>query len=102
LQVVKQRPGSRLADGQPQIGRLAANLVLDSIKISDALQRFGCGGRGVDSMDIVELAPCVCPAGNLIDGATAVQMMEPCIGVGLQAALEMLQMLPWMFALTIF
>jgi hypothetical protein len=57
LKIVKQRPGSCLADGQPEIGGLAADLVLDSIKISDALQRFGRGGRGMDSMDLVELAP---------------------------------------------
>ncbi len=42
------------------------------------------------------------PAGNFINRAIAVQMMEPCIGVGLQATLEVLQMLPWMFALAVF
>ena len=52
-------------------------------------------------MDLVELAPCMRPASDLIDGAIAVQMMEPCIGVCLQAALEVLQMLPRMFALAI-
>jgi hypothetical protein len=33
----------------------------------------------VDSVDLVELAPCMRPASNLIDGAIAVQMMEPCV-----------------------
>ena len=53
-------------------------------------------------MDLVKLAACVRPAGNFIDPAIAVEMMEPCIGVRLQAALEVLQMLPWMRALAIF
>src|ERR1700678_2416029 len=41
-------------------------------------------------------------AGDLIDVTIAVQMMEPGIGVGLKAALEVLQMSPWMLALAIF
>src|ERR1019366_6201985 len=53
-------------------------------------------------MDLVELATSVSPARDLINGAIAVQMMEPCIGVRLQAALEVLQMLPRMLALAIF
>src|SRR5271163_3361145 len=52
-------------------------------------------------MDLVKLAACMRPAGNFINGAIAVQMMEPCIGVRLQAALEVLQMLSWMFSLAI-
>src|SRR5271168_3316663 len=52
-------------------------------------------------MDLVKLATCMCPAGNFIDVAIAVQMMEPCISVRLKAALEALQMLPWMLALAI-
>jgi hypothetical protein len=41
-------------------------------------------------------------AGNFINSASAIEMMEPRIGVRLQAALEVLQMLPWMLALAIF
>src|SRR5580692_8908582 len=52
-------------------------------------------------MDLMKLAASVCPAGDFINGAFAVQMMEPCIGVCLQATLERLQMLPWMVALAI-
>jgi len=52
-------------------------------------------------MDLMELAPCVCPAGDFIDGAIAVQVMEPGISVSLKAALEVLQMSPWMLALAI-
>ena len=53
-------------------------------------------------MDLVELASRVRPAGDFIDVAIAVQMMEPGIGVCLKATLEVLQMLPWMLALAIF
>ena len=56
----------------------------------------------MNDVDLVKLASSMCPAGDLIDGATAVQMVKPTIGVRLQAALEVLQMLPWMFALAIF
>src|SRR5271170_7620402 len=52
-------------------------------------------------MDLVKLAASVSPAGNFINGAIAVEMMEPCIGVRLQTALEVLQMLSWMLALAI-
>ena len=50
-------------------------------------------------MDLVELAARMRPAGNFVNGAIAVQVMEPCIGVRLKAALELLQMLAWMLAL---
>jgi hypothetical protein len=43
----------------------------------------------------------MCPAGNFIDPAIAIEMMEPCIGVRLQAALEVLQMLSRMLALAV-
>ena len=99
--VVHQWPSPRLTETQPQIGGLAANLVFDGIESADPGQCLGRCRRCVDNMDLVELAASVCPAGNFIDRAIAVEMMEPGIGVGLQAALEVLQMLPWMLALAI-
>ena len=42
------------------------------------------------------------PAGNFIDGAIAVQMVEPRVSVCLKTALEVLQMLPRVLALAIF
>src|ERR1017187_7547506 len=53
-------------------------------------------------MDLVELTACMRPTRYFINGAIAVQMMEPGIGVRLKAALEVLQMLPRMLALAIF
>src|SRR5712675_2251271 len=55
----------------------------------------------MDHMDLVELAPCMGPASRLIY-MVAVQMMKAGIGVCLQSTLEVLQVMPWMFALAIF
>src|SRR5450755_2886055 len=52
-------------------------------------------------MDLVKLAACMRPARDFINSALAIQMMEPGIGVCLQTALEVLQMLPWTLALAI-
>ncbi len=41
------------------------------------------------------------PTGDFINGAIAIQMMKPCIGVSLKATPEVLQMLPRVVALTI-
>src|SRR5579863_3401683 len=52
-------------------------------------------------MDVVELAPGMCPAGRLIY-MVAVEMMEARIGVSLQGAVEVLQMLSRMFSSAVF
>ena len=52
-------------------------------------------------MDLVELAPGMGPAGRLVY-MVAVQMMKSGIGIGLQGAGEVLQMLARMFTLAIF
>jgi hypothetical protein len=100
-QVVEQRRGPRLTDGESQIGRLAADLIFDPVERTQSWPVTPWFWRGVDGVDLVELAPCVCPAGDLIDGAIAVQMMEAGVGVCLKAALGVLQMSPWMLALAI-
>jgi len=41
------------------------------------------------------------PARNFIDGAIAIKMMKAGVGIGLQRALEVRQMEPWMFSLAI-
>src|SRR5208282_3585920 len=90
-QVIKQRLCSSLPDTQPQINGLAAHLILDSVESADPGQSLGCCGRCVNDMDLVKLASCMRPAGDFINGAIAVQMVETCVGVRLQAALEVLQ-----------
>src|ERR1700728_2787695 len=53
------------------------------------------------SVDVVELAAGMSPAGRLANPASVIQMMEAGIGVGLQRAREVLQMFPGVFALTV-
>src|ERR1700728_439820 len=52
-------------------------------------------------MDVVELAPCMSPAGGFHDPAAFVEMMESSIGIGLQNTGEEAQMLLGMFSLAI-
>jgi hypothetical protein len=54
----------------------------------------------MDDMDFMKLAPCMGPAGGLIYMVT-VQVMKARVGVGLESAREVLQMLAGMFALAI-
>ena len=53
------------------------------------------------NMDLVELAPGVRPTRDLIDRTMLVEMMKACIGISLQGALEVLQMLLRMLAFSI-
>ena len=52
-------------------------------------------------MDVVELAPGMCPAGCFIY-MVAIQMMKARIGIGLQGSGEVLQMLSRMFSSAVF
>jgi hypothetical protein len=65
-QLVQQGPGSRLADAEPEIGGLAAYLFFDGIESADPGQCFGRSRRRVHHVNLVELAPCMGPAGCLI------------------------------------
>lgn len=53
-------------------------------------------------MDVVEPTPGAGPARDFVDGAVPVKTMEAGIRVGLQRALEILQMPPRMFTLAVF
>jgi len=59
------------------------HLFFESVESTDPSQSFGCCRRCVDDMNLVELAACVSPAGDFIDGAIAIQMVESCVGVRL-------------------
>ena len=50
---------------------------------------------------IVELAPHVRPAGGLLDAPIFIELIEACVGIGLQRALKLLQMPLGMFAFAI-
>jgi hypothetical protein len=52
-------------------------------------------------MDVVELAPRVCPTRDFIDPAIAVQVVQTGIGVGLQCSREIVQMPKRIFSLAI-
>src|ERR1019366_5996841 len=102
MQLFNKRLGAGLTNLTSQLGRFAADLFLDCVKRADPCERLGGDGRCVHCMDVVELASGVGPAGNFIDGAVAVEMMKAGIRIGLQSALEVLQVLPRMLALAIF
>src|SRR5215472_1541358 len=89
----EQRLGSGLPDSQPRIHRLTADLVFDGIQSTDPGQGFGCGGRGVHDMDLVELAPGVRPTSSFIN-ILAIKMVETSEGVRLESAPELRQVLP--------
>ena len=55
----------------------------------------------MNGVNVVKLAPCVRPAGNFVNRAAFVKVMKSSIGIGLERALEVLQMLPRMLALAI-
>src|ERR1700684_1756218 len=73
---VQEWPGASLAYRAAQLRRLAANLFLDSVQCSDARHRLGRRGRSMSQVDVIELAPGVGPARDLIDGTVAIEMME--------------------------
>src|ERR1035438_3666385 len=62
---------------------------------------FGGDRRGVDHVNVVKLTPGMGPARHFINSAVFIEMMKAGVGVGLQGALEVLQMEPWMFAFAI-
>ena len=65
LQLVQQRAGALLANGEPPVRRLATDRLLDREQFGDALERIFGDRRGGRLMDVVELAPRVAPAGDL-------------------------------------
>ena len=99
LRIVQQRRGLRLADPQSMVRRLAVDPLLDGVELADPFQRLArqrrCAACGVD---VVELAPDVCPAGGLHDQATLIQSAEPGIAVGLQHAAKPRQVRPRVLA----
>src|ERR1035437_1229250 len=52
-------------------------------------------------VDLVKLAPGMCPTGGFVDLAAFVEMMKSGVGIGLQCALVVLQVLPGMLALAV-
>ncbi len=101
VQLVDQWLGTRLTNLASKLGKLAANLFLNGIERSDPGQSFACCGRGMDGVDLIQLAAGMGPAGHLIDALIAIEMVEACIRVSLQRTSEVLQMMARMLALAI-
>src|SRR6266849_6231973 len=91
MQVREQRSCSGLTDGLADFSRAAPDLGFDGVECGDALDGFGCGGRSMCDMDLVELAPRVRPARHFDDGSIFIEMLEACVGVGLERPLVELQ-----------
>src|SRR3546814_11236432 len=56
MQLVDDRPGSRLADGKALFGHVAIDLALDAVEQSDPVQRFGGDRRAIALAASVEEA----------------------------------------------
>lgn len=84
--------------GASLIRRLAADRAFDGVELCDAVERALGDRRAIGLMDVVELAPRMCPAGGLADVAAAIEVVEAGISVGLQRALESLQVSSRMLA----
>src|SRR5207302_9127949 len=93
--------GPGLADAQTKICWLAAYLLFDRIQGADPREGLRCCRGSMNDMDVVKLAPCMCPARGFVD-VFAVEMMKTGVGVGLQSALEGLQVDPRVLALAVF
>jgi hypothetical protein len=75
-QILKQRLGASLTNIAAKLGGLSADFFFDSVKSADAGECLCRNGRSVSHVDVMELAPCVSPAGHFIDRAIAVEMMK--------------------------
>ncbi len=101
MQIIHQRSRSCLADLTTQGSRLATNLTFNIVKLSDRWIDSSAMTEPWATMDLVELAPCMSPAGGFNDPAAFVEMMESNIGIGLQNTGEEAQMLLGMFSFAI-
>lgn len=79
--------------------RLSADFRLDGIQAANTAQRFFRDRRSRRFLDVMELAPCVRPAGSQNDVALAVSCSN--IAIDMQHALEVLEMGQWTLGLTI-
>nr|WP_263975210.1 hypothetical protein [Leptolyngbya sp. 7M] len=91
MQVGHHRRRARLAGGEARLGRLAVDLRLEGEQRRHALDRLARERAAVRQHLVVEVAPCMRPAGRLDHPAALVQRVEPGIRVGLEDAAERAQ-----------
>src|SRR5690606_7231249 len=86
FKVVEDRGGGGLAERDAALGRGAAGPLLDGIEAGDAPDCLLGDRRCLSAMDVDELAAHVGHAGDLADGAGAVEVVEAGIAVGMHEA----------------
>ena len=90
-----------MAHGTAFVRRLTANLFFYSIQRPDPLQRFSRHRRRMRLLQIVELASDMRPTRGLLNAAIFLELIEACVGIGLQRATKLFQMLGGMFSFAI-
>ena len=93
--------GLCLADGSAFVRRSTANRFFDSIQRADPLQRLPRYRRTVRLFQIVEVTPHVRPARCVLNATIFIELIESRIGIRLQRAAKLFQMLRGMFAFAI-
>ena len=83
---------SRISGGEP---RTCFSI---GIELGDPANGLGCVGRIGRGEEVVELAPCVGPAGCFGDPASVVERMKSRIRVGLEGSVKALEMSLRMFS----
>jgi hypothetical protein len=83
------------------IGREALDYRLDTIELSDAVERFLGDRRAGGSMHVEEFASDMRPTASLGNPVAREQLVEAGIAVSMDDAGEFLQVGPWMLALAI-
>src|SRR3546814_6525324 len=90
MQLVDDRPGSRLADGKALFGHVAIDLALDVVEQSDPVQRFGGDRRAIALAASVEEAaanmrPAIGQHGGSAGTARLAELAIGFIAIDLQA-----------------
>ena len=88
LEVVEDRLGAGLPDRDPPVRRRAPGLLLDGIEPGDAPDGLLGDGRALGAMHVDELAADMGHAGDLADGAGAVEFLEAGVAIGMHPAAE--------------
>ena len=98
--------GLMLPDSIALVGKLAFDLALDVIELTNAIERVLGDLRFGSGPDVVEVAPEMRPAGGFTElgaaiGPYLIESFEASVSIGLQDTGAVLQMLAGMFALSI-
>ena len=101
LQIVEDRGGMGPAQFGAAVWRRPSGLLLDGIELRDPADGLFGDGRALRPVDVDELAPDMGHAGDLADGAGAVEVLEPGIAVGMHPAAEAGEMILGVLALAV-